>query len=158
MKKIKAIEVFICLIFTIISILGINYSIDNRVVKNSGTITMENYSKYLKFSSSTNGGRGSSVEMFYDVNVAAKSISYYEISNLSITYKLTADHATFPTYSKTNLFISSKDITLIDNFNASFIYSGGDQTEWMRDDKKITFELISINGNYAYSLQGVTYD
>jgi len=153
-KKIKWFDLLACSALTITAAIGIAHSVNNRVDKGSGTISMQNYRQYLKFSAWTSGGKGSSVKMFYDVDVAGRSISYYEISDLELTYKLSAEHAEFSTYSKSIPSILPKNSKNIDSFNAAFTYTGSDQTEWMHDSRDITFELLSISGKYAYSLQG----
>ena len=153
MKKINIFELIITLGIVILSAFGITNAVRNRIIKDSGQISSENYADYLAFSTQTYEGRGSQIAMTYKLEVAAGSISYYEITDLAVTYKLSADHAPLCTYYETLDSISPKAYEILDSRDMTFDYRGEDENEWRHDKRKITFKLIDISGHYSYSLQ-----
>ena len=155
MKKIGVYEFALTLLFAIGAAFGISDTMKNKVLKNSGEITMENYKSYLSFSVEAGKGGGDAEKVTYDFSVTVASISFYEITDLSATYSLKAAHASFSSsgYKKTLSRIESKSSALLDEGTVDFYFSANDISEWIQADSQIFFSLISVSGNYAYSLK-----
>ena len=84
---------------------------------------------------------GNNVNQTADISVFGKT-NYYEITNLSFSYKINVDNTSSSTFTKTIDKIEYNLNTKLDNISFTF------QSDISFPN--LEFELISISGNYNY--------
>lgn len=134
-------EFIITLLISIFAIIVLTLSFTNRIDKGEGEINISNYTNYIELSIKTNFVMGNNVNQTADISVFGKT-NYYEITNLSFSYKINVDNTSSSTFTKIIDKVEYNLNTKLDNISFTF-----------HDDisfPNFKLELISISGNYNY--------
>lgn len=134
-------EFIITLLISIFAIIVLTLSFTNRIDKGEGKITISNYTNYIELSLKTNFVMGNNVNQTADISIFGKT-NYYEITDLSFSYKINVDNTSSSTFTKTIDKVEYNLNSKLDNISFNF------QDDISFPDFK--FELISISGNYSY--------
>lgn len=142
-RHINKFETFLTFLFIILSVIGITYSLINRVDLSPGELTFDNYSEYISIDFSyevdfvyPNGAAFIS----YDVSVLT---SDYEIENLKISFIISTPKETLESKSVHREKISSNIFVRLYSSGTDISISGVDPFSDI-----LTIQIVSISGTY----------
>ena len=140
-------EVIFAAIFFIVVCLAIVLTVNKGDEKNSGLLTTENYSKYMKVYCRLGNGYVVDNTKVCTYYVIVDADSHYALDNVTISYSLLSDGADLPdnTFTAT---IGAGQIYLKE-YKDSFTVTLNDDLTW----SKPTLEIVvkSVSGTYKYT-------
>lgn len=143
-RHINKFETFLTFLFIILSVIGITYSLINRVDLSPGELTFDNYSQYINIDFSYEVDfvlpNGTAAFISYDVSALT---SDYEIENLKISFIISTPKETLESKSVHLEKISSNTFVRLYLSGTNISISGVDLFSDI-----LNIQIVSISGTY----------
>ena len=137
--KLTKVDIVVTVIIVLFACFGIGFAVCNRVDKDSGRLTLDNYEKYIDINCGLIhgvGGNGSSMDYDYSVTVSCRGD--YAINDLKISYTLGGDALETKTGTLGCALRPDEPYKLQGTIRSNGVYPS------------IRLTVTSISGNYTY--------
>ena len=161
-RTLSTIEIILTVILVVVYSFSIGYFVENRVNKNSGHLTVENYSDYIDVVGSLSGLYTSiydnSAETSYSVEIISK---FYLITSLNVTYDV---FITISINGKTENFSLTGQTVSVHKLEAADVYTtdklpitipvpaGTSSIDFLYNKIDIELTVTAVSGAYEYRL------
>lgn len=141
-------DIFLTVVILIVACIGMGVVSSNRVHKDSGTITTENYSEYMDIECILgNGFGGSPYEVTYEYAIYVKAKPYRTLSNLEISLTLSSQYADFKPEWLTVSYVEP-DKPFKQTGTVRFKYPSN--YDFSYQQRQVNVRVVSASGSYGY--------
>ncbi len=147
-SRTAALDILITAIIVVIGCVGMGVASVNRVDKNSGTITIDNYEDYLQAGCRIGTGHGGGNEMDFKYTFYIVAAPYRAISDLEISVEIISKYSDFePLTLHIGYLDPSSPYTFSDTVHYTFPFYTLYPTI-----PEVAVNVVSISGVYDYTL------